>query len=72
MKTLILLLAFAVSACSATSERVALKNAAGHVVYCGPYKTYDYSYTETSSTIVQSQLRGCVSDFQRQGYERVS
>lgn len=57
--------------CAATSERVTLRNQSGQTVTCGPYSTYDYSYTETSSSIVEARLRGCISDYQRQGYERV-
>ncbi len=56
--------------CSVTSERVVLQNSAGDTKVCGPYEVWDFSYTETSSSIADRRLRQCITDYQRQGYER--
>lgn len=51
----------------ANSEAVHLQNAAGQMVTCGPYAA---TFIAESRLTAQEQLRDCVSDFQRQGYER--
>ncbi len=69
-KFLLLCLFLFVASC-ASSEVVHLKNhATGHVVQCGPYTKYGNIPAANETTL--AELRYCVSDYQRQGYERVS
>jgi hypothetical protein len=68
MRLAIILCALIVAGC-ATSETVYLRNMARQAVQCGPY---DAGLNDTNARIIaESQLRNCVSDYQRQGYERV-
>ena len=53
----------------ATSEIVHLKNATGKKVQCGPYT--DLGNVPMANVTTQKKLRDCISDYQRQGYERV-
>jgi len=62
------LCALMLAAC-ATSETIILRNMAGQMLQCGPYPAG--LGTSTSRLIAESNLRNCVTDFQRQGYERV-
>ena len=64
----ILLLAIFLYGC-AMSETVYLQNAEGELVQCGPYTNYGNIPNAVDST--RTQLRDCVGDYQRQGYERV-
>ncbi len=53
-----------------SSEVVYLKNnVTGHVVQCGPYTRGGNIPAAQNATL--SELRYCVTDYQRQGYERV-
>jgi hypothetical protein len=55
----------------ASSEVVNLKHPSkGDVVKCGPY-TVSGNIAAAAET-AQNELRYCVSDFQRQGYERIA
>lgn len=52
----------------ASSETVLLRNAAGMTAQCGPYQSWgNVNFAQLQA---QNQLRDCVADFQRQGYER--
>ena len=53
----------------ATSETVYLRNAAGHTVQCGPYTPGGIG--PPAAMVAQAELRHCVTDYQRQGYERI-
>ena len=50
-----------------TGRTVMLRNAMGQTATCGPY--YRDSIGSNSMALRESQ---CISDFQRQGYQRVS
>ena len=67
MKKLAVLAALAVSACTA-GETITLRNQAGITATCGPYAGFGARDEEMAF----QRLRDCVTDFQRQGYERVS
>jgi hypothetical protein len=67
MRYLAIGVALALSAC-ATSETVYLRNPAGQTAQCGPYT--DYGNIPSANLTTQIQLRDCVADYQRQGYER--
>ncbi len=55
------------AACTPTTERIMLKHAeTGKTVHCGPYRSDRYS-----TTAAAMKERGCIRDFQRQGYERM-
>ena len=64
-----LAVAIASSGC-ATSEVVYLKNTNGQTVRCGPYAGYGSLPAQAEQA--NAKLRDCVSDYQRQGYERVA
>ncbi len=70
MKRIILVaLAFLVAACAFTGV-VYLKNPqTGQTVQCGPYTRYGNIPAAQEASIMD--LRRCVGDYQRQGYERV-
>lgn len=56
-------------ACGATASTkpVYLRHpATGRVVQCGPY-----AWSELRTGSVPERERGCITDYQRQGYERV-
>ena len=60
----------------ATSGTVHLKNANGEMVQCGPltmiWATTSTGYGTVSGPAMNTaQIRDCVSDYQRQGYERI-
>lgn len=55
---------------SCASEAVHLKNQAGNIVQCGPYN--DRGIGPIADLATQQRLRDCVTDFQRQGYERLA
>ncbi len=62
-------LGFLMAGC-ASSETVYLKNPqTGDTVQCGPYTSYGRLSAQEQANI--EKLRYCISDFQRQGYERV-
>lgn len=65
---LLIFVAVALAACAQTSEIVRLRNAAGQTVQCGPYMR---GPSITTGIELQTQVRDCVADFQRQGFERV-
>ena len=52
-----------------TSETVYLKNVSNQMVKCGPYT--NYGHIASANVTTHNQLRGCIVDYQRQGYERV-
>lgn len=72
MKTLgLLALGFATMAGGCvTSESVVLRNSAGMTVRCGPYTDFGYGNLPSANITTQMKVRDCVSDYQRQGYER--
>ena len=57
-----------VSGC-AVSEKVFLRNPAGQTVQCGPYTVAGNLNAAAENSHIE--LRGCIADYQRQGYERV-
>jgi hypothetical protein len=61
-------LGIALAGCA--SEPVYLRNMAGQTVQCGPYHPIG-SERVPASQIAAMMTRDCISDFQRQGYERV-
>ena len=65
---IIILMAIGLAGC-ASSEKVYLKNASNQVVKCGPYT--NYGNIPHANVTTQIQLRDCIADYQRQGYERV-
>ena len=69
MRTATVLMLIGLAGCGTTSETVFLQNAAGQNVQCGPYTAYGNIPKANEST--QQQLRDCIGDYQRQGYERV-
>jgi len=64
-------LCLAFTGCVVSSEIVYLKHPTkGDVVKCGPFtKTGNIN---AATQAAQAELRYCVSDFQRQGYERTA
>lgn len=58
--------ALLLSACS--TNPIYLSNAAGKTVQCGPFPATDY----INAAAAPQREAQCISDFQRQGYERVS
>jgi hypothetical protein len=70
MKTLVLLLtaSLLVTGCALRMRDITLQNAAGQRVVCGG----DTMVTPRQIEVAAELQRGCVRDFQRQGYERVS
>ncbi len=67
-KVVIILTLVALAGC-ATSELVYLQNASGLKVQCGPYT--DYGNVSRANMVAHKKLRDCISDYQRQGYERI-
>ena len=65
---IIILMAIGLAGC-ATSETVYLKNVSNQTVKCGPYT--NYGDIPSANVTTQNQLRDCIADYQRQGYERV-
>lgn len=53
------------SACS--TQPIYLANAAGQTAQCGPFPATDY----INASAAPYREAQCISDFQRQGYERV-
>lgn len=53
----------------ASSEAVILKNGTGQTVQCGPYSGVGSLPAQAAQA--DEKLRGCIYDYQRQGYERV-
>ncbi len=66
MRATIILMAVGLAGC-ATSETVYLQNTSSQTVQCGPYT----GYFGSRYVMTQNQLRDCIADYQRQGYERV-
>ena len=66
-----LLLCLMLAGCIVSSEVIHLKHPIkGDIVKCGPYtKTGNIN---SATQAAQAELRYCVSDFQRQGYERIA
>jgi hypothetical protein len=52
-----------------TSETIHLRNSTGQVVQCGPYT--HYGNMPAAGAENRAEIRDCVADFQRQGYDRV-
>lgn len=48
------------------TEAVYMRNMAGMVATCGPYRS-----TGISSLSTPDRERQCITDYQRQGYERI-
>ena len=69
MKRLLILLALPLVAGCAIGEKVLLKNTAGMTVQCGPYT--DFGNIPAANETTAAKVRDCVTDYQRQGYERV-
>ena len=67
--TITILMAISLAGCATSSETVYLKNPSNQMVKCGPYT--NYGNVPSANVTTQNQLRGCISDYQRQGYERV-
>ena len=66
MKTMLVLLSLLLL--SACNSAVQLRHVAtGKTVQCGPYSAFSMS----SRFSAVERERGCIQDFQRQGYERV-
>ena len=60
-----------IAGCVASSEVVHLKHPVkGDVIKCGPYQV-PASKRASASVTAQNELRYCVEDFQRQGYQRI-
>ncbi len=53
----------------ATSETVYLRNASSQTVKCGPFTSSGNINAATAASHIK--LRDCITDYQRQGYERV-
>ena len=66
MRATIILMVVGLAGC-ATSETVYLQNTSSQTVQCGPYT----GYFGSAYVMTQNQLRDCIADYQRQGYERV-
>ena len=50
------------------SKPTSLKNVSNQMVKCGPYT--NYGNIPSANVTTQNQLRDCIADYQRQGYER--
>ena len=70
MKRILVALAILPLAACASSETVYLKNATGQTVQCGPYSGVGSLPAQAAQA--DEKLRGCIYDYQRQGYERTS
>lgn len=57
------------SSCAGVGEIIFLQNAAGEIVQCGPYSAGLYTAVERQAAA--RQLRECVADYQRGGFERI-
>lgn len=69
MKKLGFIVLLSLGGCSSfQTEVVKLRNADGTLVTCGPYKA-DLIVDKDMSR-ADSQLRACISDYQRAGYQR--
>ncbi len=68
MRATIILMAIGLAGCT-TSEIVYLQNASSQTVRCGPYT--NYGHIPSANVTTQNELRDCIADYQRQGYERV-
>jgi hypothetical protein len=68
MKLCTLIVAACALAGCATSETVRLRSASGMVAVCGPYTAA--AIGPLADVSQQIKLRDCVSDYQRQGFER--
>ena len=69
MRLFMLIGALALLAGCAEPDVVSLRHpSTGKTAQCGPY-TYNQGLGSRESAVLQE--RGCVADFQRQGYERV-
>lgn len=55
-----------------SSDTVYLRNMSGEIAKCGPYSVPYTVYAPISVQTLDNQLRGCVEDYRRQGYERVA
>ncbi len=66
MRRMLMLLAVAVIGAGCTSAVTLRHPQTGQTVKCGPY----YVETLTYGGVVARE-RGCIADYQRQGYERV-
>ena len=71
MRALVCVLAIGVAGC-VSSDTVYMRNMAGEMVQCGPYSVPYTVYAPISVQTLDNQLRGCVEDYRRQGYERVA
>lgn len=66
MKTIIMILSLVLLA--ACTSSVKLRHVVtGKVVQCGPYSTVRFNDAMT----VPERERGCIQDYERQGYERL-
>lgn len=72
MRSLIIMVAAGLLAACTHSEVVHLRNMAGQTVQCGPYELSTLGGVQDAEFLAQSKVRDCVTDFQRQGYERVA
>ena len=54
----------ALTGCLVTFETVYLQNPEGDVAQCG-------TYTDFAAEVRERNLRNCVTDFQRAGYDRI-
>jgi hypothetical protein len=80
MKYLALVALLALTGCA--GEAIQLRNSLGQTVQCGPYSTVSVGVSVGTgrargqhipqSAVAAQQLRDCVYDFQRQGYERLA
>jgi hypothetical protein len=64
---LLLVTGLALAGCASTDPIYLRHQTTGRVVQCGPYPTN--SPQQVSTALIRE--RGCMEDFQRQGYERV-
>lgn len=70
MRKMAFLALLGLAGCAAPSETIYLARGADRV-QCGPYKEEPFAVGD-QAPILEKRLRDCVSDFQRQGYQRVS
>ncbi len=61
----VLIAALFLSACSTAPVRLLAPN--GRVVQCGPYETF-FNGHEAAAVMLE---RGCIDDYQRQGFVRI-
>lgn len=73
MKKYAILACFLLSSCAVETETVTLAKGSSRV-QCGPYSgtAGNFRGQEHKAALLESRMRDCVSDFQRQGYERVA